>query len=405
MDLEGSLGMSVVDQEAGANQTFDGWRGSNIGGALKSVLLWNVPNSGSTNTSSFTGIPGGYKQSNGEFGQIVDYGLWWSMSQGDIEYSWNRKLYYLFSEVNRGLNDKKYGMSIRCLKDSEAPILQGCTDGSACNFLANATQDDGSCLYPNATCDDGDVNTVNDVINGECVCAGVALGNAAQLLPGNTTCQFQNISVTGCGGQTSLTYDGRTYDLVEIGGQCWFADNLATDQYSNGDPIATGLDFTEWQNTTQGSYSFYDNNLGLEALYGKLYNWYAVNDNRGLCPIGWHVPTDCEWMYLESNLGMGNDLLELEGWRGTNQGGALKSTSNWQLPNTGATNSSGFTALPGGFRSIDQYSNGGNFAIFWAQNNFNELNSFVRVLYFVNADIYRGYQENWFGHSVRCLRD
>jgi hypothetical protein len=130
-------------------------------------------------------------------------------------------------------------------------------------------------------------------------------GNAgAALLPGNDTCDDQYISVTGCGGQSSINYDGRVYDLVEIGGQCWFAENLATDQYRNGDAIPTGLTNSAWQNTSSGAYAIYNSDANNDLIYGKLYNFYAVSDPRGLCPVGWHVPTYCEWMYLEGSLGM-----------------------------------------------------------------------------------------------------
>ncbi len=127
-------------------------------------------------------------------------------------------------------------------------------------------------------------------------------GLGSQVLVGNTTCANEYISVTGCGGQTSLTYDGRTYDLVEIGGQCWFADNLATDQYRNGDPIPTGLDNATWSSTNGGAYAIYNDNSANDVTYGKLYNWFTVADDRGVCPAGWHVPSDCEWMYLEGSL-------------------------------------------------------------------------------------------------------
>lgn len=93
-------------------------------------------------------------------------------------------------------------------------------------------------------------------------------GLGSQVLVGNTTCANEYISVTGCGGQTSLTYDGRTYDLVEIGGQCWFADNLATDQYRNGDLIPTGLDNASWSSSTSGAYSIMLNNISNDATYG-----------------------------------------------------------------------------------------------------------------------------------------
>ncbi len=289
------------------------------------------------------------------------------------------------------------------------PAILGCTNAQACNYSASATQDDGSCLYQNATCDDGNVNTSNDVINANCECVGTSAsgsGTGAQLLPGNATCATENISVTGCGGQTSLTYDGRTYDLLEIGGQCWFADNLATDQYSNGDPIPTGLDDNTWQITTSGSYAIYNNDPANEVTYGKLYNWYTAVDTRGLCPTGWHVPTDCEWMYLESSLGMSAVNQETAGWRGTNEGGALKATTNWASPNTGATNSSGFTALPGGYRFANgAYGDVGNYGNWWSSTEIGSNDVWYRSLGYYSSNVYRGNDYKQYGFSVRCVKD
>lgn len=231
-------------------------------------------------------------------------------------------------------------------------------------------------------------------------------GIGSQVLVGNATCANEYISVTGCGGQTSLTYDGRTYDLVEIGGQCWFADNLATDQYRNGDPIPTGLDNTTWLNTTAGAYAIYNNDPANDVTYGKLYNWYTTADNRGLCPTGWHVPTDCEWMYLENSLGMSVADQETLGWRGTNEGGALKATTNWSSPNTGATNSSGFTALPGGYRNYDgTYANVGNNGFWWSSTENLSNGAWSRILFYSSPRVYRDYNSKRGGFSVRCVRD
>jgi uncharacterized protein (TIGR02145 family) len=232
-------------------------------------------------------------------------------------------------------------------------------------------------------------------------------GLGSQVLVGNTTCANEYISVTGCGGQTSLTYDGRTYDLVEIGGQCWFADNLATDQYRNGDFIPTGLDNTTWQNTTTGAYAVYDNDPANDVTYGKLYNWYTTVDTRGLCPTGWHVPTDCEWMYLEGSLGMSVLDQETVGYRGTNEGGALSAITNWTFPNMGATNSSGFTALPGGNRNYDgAYGGVGTLGMLWSSAEYDSDNAWLRILPDFSSRVYR--QNNFnkrYGFSVRCVRD
>ncbi len=231
-------------------------------------------------------------------------------------------------------------------------------------------------------------------------------GLGAQVLTGNSTCANQYISVTGCGGQASLTYDGLTYDLVEIGGQCWFADNLATDQYRNGDLIPTGLDNTTWQNTTAGAYAIYNNDAANDVTYGKLYNWYTTVDSRGLCPTGWHVPTDCEWMYLEGSLGMTVQQQELaNSWRGTTEGGALKATTNWTSPNTGATNSSGFTALPGGYRNyVGTYVWIGDEGSWWSSTEY-ALYAWYRKLYYYGSNVLRHNDDKHYGFSVRCVRD
>jgi uncharacterized protein (TIGR02145 family) len=172
MYLEGILGMSVLDQQ------IIGWRGSQTSGAMKSTQYWTPPNVGATNSSGFSALPGAEMYGSGDYFSVIgNGGYWWSSSSSSDGRGLFRLLAFNFNQVYRDAHSKSYAKSIRCLKDSEAPVLQGCTDGSACNFLANATQDDGSCLYPNATCDDGNVNTVNDVINGECVCGGTVIVN------------------------------------------------------------------------------------------------------------------------------------------------------------------------------------------------------------------------------------
>ncbi len=290
------------------------------------------------------------------------------------------------------------------------PAILGCTNAQSCNYNAAATEDDGTCLIQGASCNDGNVNTTNDVINANCQCAGTSAsgsGSGAQLLPGNATCSTQNISVTGCGGQTSLTYDGRTYDLVEIGGQCWFTDNLATDQYRNGDPIPTGLDNTTWQNTTAGAYAIYNNTASNDVTYGKLYNCYTATDTRGLCPTGWHVPSDCDWMYLEGSLGLSVADQQIQGSiRGSNEGGKLKALSQWASPNTGATNISGFGALPGGYRRSDgTFGLLGTYGYCWTSTEGSISNAWNREFVYNNSVVRRDIDSKRLGFSVRCIRD
>jgi uncharacterized protein (TIGR02145 family) len=403
MYIENYLGMSNTEQV----NVFG--RGVDEGGKLKSTTYWANPNVGATNEVGFFALPSGYRTAQGNYGNITIYAGWWTTSEYSPGGSWIRDLGSNSSKIFRSYYSKQHGYSIRCLKDSETPSIQGCTDGAACNFMANANQDDGSCLYQNATCDDGDANTINDVINGNCQCAGVQLSNSglgSQVLPGNTTCANEYINVVGCNGQTSLTYDGRTYDLVEIGEQCWFADNLATDQYSNGDAIPTGLDNSTWQNTTAGAYAIYNNDIANDATYGKLYNWYTTEDSRGLCPKGWHVPTDCEWMYLEGSLGMSVENQVLSGNRGQSEGASLKATVLWNYGNTNANNSSGFSGLPGGYvTALNGQESIGDYGFFWTSSFLNSDNSWYRRLTYGLSDIVRNSNSKKMGLSIRCLKD
>lgn len=138
---------------------------------------------------------------------------------------------------------------------------------------------------------------------------------------------------------TVTDYDGNVYQTVLIGDQCWMMENLKVTHYRNGDPIPHVTDGVTWGNLTSGAYCNYNNDEGNVATYGRLYNWYAVDDSRNIAPAGWHVPSDAEWQTLVDYLG--GDAVA---------GGKMKEagTTHWASPNTGATNESGFTALPGG---------------------------------------------------------
>lgn len=231
-------------------------------------------------------------------------------------------------------------------------------------------------------------------------------GLGSQVLVGNTSCSNKYISITGCGNQTSLNYDGRSYDLVEIGGQCWFADNLATDQYSNGDPIPTGLNTAEWQNTTNGAFTIYNNDPAHDATYGKLYNWYATVDIRGLCPSGWHVPSDCEWMFLENSIGMPlNDQMSNLNWRGTTEGSKLKSTTTW-VNNSTNNNIFNFNALAAGFIATTG-NNGtpGSYTGWWTSTSKDFSSSYYRLLYGGYTTIGRGGYYKNYGFSLRCVKN
>ena len=202
--------------------------------------------------------------------------------------------------------------------------------------------------------------------------------------------------------------DGQTYTTVTIGTQVWMKENLKVSKYRNGDPIPTNLNDSQWSTSSSGAYSIYNNNTANNATYGKLYNWYAVVDSRGLCPAGWHVPTDDEWKTLESYLGVPISELDLILGRGaaSNVGGNLKSTALlWTSPNTGASNLTGFSGLPGGARSSAGFISGLNIEGSWWSKTGAVNNAYSRTLRNSENTIVRGYNTRSYGFSVRCLKD
>ena len=188
------------------------------------------------------------------------------------------------------------------------------------------------------------------------------------------------------------------YPSVTICSQKWMDKNLDVTTYRNGDTIAYVTNSTAWAALTTGAWCYYNNDPSTNATYGKLYNWYAVNDSRGLAPAGWHVPSDAEWTTIETCLG-GSSVA----------GGAMKvtGTTTWTSPNTGATNSSGFAGLPGGYRYYydGSFNDVGYYGYWWSSTEYNTTNAWYRYLYYNNGSIFRNLTDKRNGFSVRCLRD
>ncbi len=191
----------------------------------------------------------------------------------------------------------------------------------------------------------------------------------------------------------AITSSGMGYSTFQIGDQCWFAENLRTTTYLNGDAIPQNLSDGDWFSTTSGAMAFYQNDLTSLVAYGGLYNFFAVVDARGLCPSGWHVPTDGEWTVLTDHLG-GVSVA----------GGQMKATYGWVVGN--GTNSSGFSGLPGGSRFISGgYFGSAGVSAGWWSSSPDGSNAWGRYLSSDVENVYRGndYQQN--GFSVRCVRD
>lgn len=200
--------------------------------------------------------------------------------------------------------------------------------------------------------------------------------------------------------KTVTDINGNSYNTVTVGTQVWMASNLKTTKYNDGKNIPNVTVDGTWETLTTGAYCWYNNDEATyKATYGALYNWYAVNTGK-LCPVGWHVPTDAEWATLSSYLG-GESVA----------GGKLKETGtkHWTSPNTGATNSIGFTALPGGERNQrGTFVIIGNYGFWWSSTEYGthlEDYAWARPMGYYLSDAYRDHSHKTYGFSVRCLRD
>ncbi len=204
--------------------------------------------------------------------------------------------------------------------------------------------------------------------------------------------------------------NGNVYNTVQIGNQCWLKENLKVRNYRDGTPIPNLESAALWMSATTGARCWYNNDSASYAnLFGALYNWYAVDDSSGLCPAGWHVPTDLEWQTMEMHLGMTQSQANYTGWRGTDEGGKMKEAglTHWNSTNIGATNSSGFTALPGGYRyyydgSFDYI---GSYGYWWSSSALSTTDVWYRKLGYNYSNVGRSDYDRGYGFSVRCIQD
>ena len=199
-------------------------------------------------------------------------------------------------------------------------------------------------------------------------------------------------------GKITDAWDGNTYNTVKIGDQWWMAENLKSTHYKNGVAIQTETNNILWSQLTIGGYCSYNNDDSNVPIYGRLYNHYAVVSSNGLCPDGWHIPSKSEWLTLINYLG-GESIA----------GAKMKEvgTSHWESPNFGATNESGFTALPAGHRaSTGTFGSLGSSANFWtSEPPSNNLVDYHYILYRLSSILYSDGSSQDIGHSVRCVMD
>lgn len=221
---------------------------------------------------------------------------------------------------------------------------------------------------------------------------------AKQELIGQVLQTQQSFSQAAVDQNTVIDIDGNIYQTICIGNQTWMAENLKVNRYRNGDPIPNIKNDKEWSELNTGACCNYANAISIDSKYGKLYNFHAVDDKRGLAPKGWHVPSDEEWEALTIFLG-GEDVA----------GGELKEAGlmHWRNPNEGATNKSGFSALPGGGRGYDgMFDYIGEEIYLWSSSEYSRSGAWYRFIYHndsrMRRDTYRGKK---CGFSVRCVKD
>jgi uncharacterized protein (TIGR02145 family) len=353
------------------------------GGALKEsgTLHWEAPNTGATNASGFTALPSG-ERGYGTTG-FVDRGtaghFWTSTQSGaggrSIRLNHDSQAITVFT-VGSGR-----GKALRCLRK---PASFGCTDINFLEYTAESNVDDGSCTTPSFPgCTDpgfAEYDPQANINDGSCA------------------------TLTGCTDTTTVSYQGYGYDVVAIGNQCWFRENLRNTAYRSGQDILNAQDPVEWSGLYDvGAYAAYNNDMANVATYGYLYNGYAVDGE--LCPTGWHVPTDDEWKEMELYLGVPASEINATGVRGEaqNVGTAMKSSPS-DSPSWNGTNASRFSGLGGGYRSNNgSFDSSGIEGFWWGQSSY-WGDDYMRSLNGTVQGVYRYNYSNLFGLSVRCMR-
>jgi len=398
------------------------------GGAVASIKLkesgtahWYSPNIG-TNTSGFTALPGSFRYCTGsyagKFYAIGSEAVWWT---SNVKFE-NSALFWSIGDDNVVWNaflEEGHGYSVRCMKGEGKVANQAPQQPSSPSPVNDATKISTSTTF-SWTSSDPELDPLtydvylgvssnpttkvgSDLIVNNYSPAGLSAG--VQYYWKIVAKDNKNNSKTGpvwtfttAGTTPGGIYDadGNAYSSVTIGTQVWLTSNLRTTKYNDGTAIPLVTDNTAWKNLSTPGYCWYDNNAAANmGTYGALYNWYTLNTKK-LCPAGWHVPSDAEWTTLSSSLG--GEMIA---------GAKLKETgtTHWSSPNT-ATNTTGFTALPGGGRYDNgTFYNHGVYTAIWSSTETGTNSAWYRKMSFNAGDIVRYDNLKASGKSVRCLKD
>jgi uncharacterized protein (TIGR02145 family) len=388
---------------------------NDIAGYLKEsgISLWRGTNTEATNSSGFTALPGGFRNISGRFEGFNECSYWRSNTQFDTKNSWSSTISDFDNHFNRFTNRNELGFSVRCVKNTCQPVSppdfisgDSVVIDSAINVAYSTNNIEGATSYNWIVPEGASIVTgqgtnsisVNFGTQGGDVkvCAVNTCDSSAYTVKTVRVETNDTISQPGESGLFTDTRDGTVYKTITIGNQTWMAENLRYLPTVSGP--ATGS-LTEPANYVYG----YNGSDVAEAkatenyrTYGVLYNKKAAETS---CPAGWHLPTDAEWKQLSDYLGgdnLASGKLRAEG------------TSSWADPNTDATNKSGFTALPGGYRSYDGAFGELNTSAYWwtaTTDDSDPTFSFSRsVVNYINY-FYRFTNKNQFGFSVRCVKD
>jgi len=387
---------------------------------------WSAPAIGN-NFTGFTALPAGTRNNDGTFASIGTAGKWWT-----CEVLGDNLLYCSIL----GLNQVNFRYSAAINAGLSVRLIQGTVDLP----VVNTTQNASDILVTSATLCGTVSNVAGPTVTSRGVCwaqrqaplptiadnktvDGSGIGSYKSTMTGLTpgTTYICRAYATNSNGTSygsyynfttqkdekvynpSLTYgtvsdvDGNSYKTISIGTQTWLAENLKTTKLNDGTPIPVVTDNTTWANESSYACCFYKNDASLKNLYGPLYNWNTVNTGK-LCPVGWHVPANNEWIILTNQLGVNN------------AGGSLKELGtdhwNWNNSNVNATNESGFTALPGGTRHpSDQYFGMQGLGYWWSSTPNDSDTYFIFMLQGDNGSYTKPFIQKNHGLSIRCLKD
>ncbi|MCF8366007.1 MAG: hypothetical protein K9H16_09510, partial [Bacteroidales bacterium] len=429
--LEESLGMCTGTGVGCSGAT--AWRGTDQGSQIAgNAGLWangGLDQNPSFGSSGFNALPGGRRWTDLTFDRLTTYAFIWTSSD-DLTNAWRRALSSNYSMIGRDSNDKSSGFSVRCVRD-----YYTIGSGNACeNTVVNGDYNTTFALteYEYVSLDVDVTNTgvwsiSTNTVNGYSFSGSgtfTSTGTQSVTLAGSGTplaiqtdqftatadqnggsCTFSvDVVAWSCGDHITDSRDGNVYETVQIGDQCWMAENL------NYDQSAYGNDYC------------YDNETSNCDIYGRLYDWDAIMQGaasssnnpsgvKGVCPDGWHLPSDAEWTELTDYVSSQPEYLCNSNTSYIAK--ALAATSGWN-PSTNtcavgndleANNATGFAALPGGYYYSGSYLSLGSFGNWWSCTQYPSTKAWSRPMYYYNGSVIRVFNNEARGFSVRCLRD